>query len=71
MDVETVVEKEEERPKLKRVMSGMLGLGTGVGMGRRDVWRPMGMRWNLAIKAQPPPAKDGDSFPSESDGDEM
>lgn len=31
-------------------MSGM----SMVGLGRRDVWKPVGLGWNLAIKAQRP-----------------
>lgn len=50
-------EKLEKKPKLRRVMSGA-GM---VGLGRRDVWKPMGLGWNLAIKAHSPRAKE---FPS-------
>lgn len=42
--------EDEDRPKIRRVMSGTHGLG----LGRRDVWKSMGMGWNLAIKAQRP-----------------
>lgn len=45
---------DEEKPILRRTMSGM-GM---IGLGRRDVWKPMGLGWNLAIKAQHPPASD-------------
>ena len=34
------------------MMSGMIGLG------RKDVWKPMGLGWNLAIKAKSQRSKD-------------
>lgn len=66
-DVEVAKEKKEEyRPTSRRTMSGM----SMVGLGRRDVWRPLGLGLNLAIKAQRPPAPDITSFRPDEEKEE-
>lgn len=55
--------EKSRRPEHKRVVSGMIGLG------RRDVWKPMGLSWNLAIKAKSSSATDFSSTSLEMEDD--